>query len=69
MQILFKITAHFGYKSQSTLTYYVIAKDSAAAEKRVVAHHKKAGYSDVDYCHSETVAQSGDYGKPLILLA
>jgi len=68
MKTLFKIKAHFGYKSQNSETYYVIAKDSTAAEKMVVNFHKKQGYSDVDFCHSETIAQANDYGKPSILL-
>jgi len=67
MKILFRITAHFGYKGKDMLTYYVIAKDSAEAAKLVAAHHKKAGYFDVDYCHSKTVAQSD--GTPTMLLA
>jgi hypothetical protein len=65
---LFKITAHFGYKSQLSATYYVLAKDSTAAEKTVVSFRKEKGYSEVDFCHSETVAQSGECGKPSILL-
>lgn len=68
MQILFKITAHFGYKSHNTEVYYVVAKDSVTAENMVSALHKKKDYSDVDYCHSEVVAKTGDYGKPFILL-
>lgn len=68
MKTLFKITANYGYKSQSSLVYYVIAKDSTTAEKLVKDHHAKNEYSTVDFCHSETIAQSGNYGKPVVLL-
>lgn len=68
MKTLFKITAHYGYRSCNSTEYYVIANDSTSAEKMVINLHKKKGYSDVDFCHSETIAQTGDYGKPSILL-
>lgn len=68
MQILFKVTAHFGYGSKTTATYYVIATDSAKAEKQVTDHHRSKNYSSVDFCHTETIAQAGDYGKPHVLL-
>ena len=68
MQILFKVTAHFGYGSNKIATYYVIATDSAKAEKQVVDHHSRKDYFSVDFCHTETIAQTGDYGKPHVLL-
>ena len=68
MKTLFKIKAHFGYKSQNFEIYYVVAKDSTAAEKMVVNFRKKQGYLTVDFCDSETVAQASEYGTPSILL-
>jgi hypothetical protein len=65
---LFKITARWGYKSKNYESYYVLAKDSADAEKKVINFHKKQDYPSVDFCHSETIAQSGIYGRPLIFL-
>lgn len=65
---LFKIKAHFGYKGQESETYYAIAEDSTSAENKVTEFHKKQGYTDVDFCHLETIAKTGDYSKPSILL-
>lgn len=68
MQILFKIKAHFGYNSYQSEIYYVIAKDSTSAEEMVVNYHKMNDYRSIDFCHSETIAQAKEYGKPSILL-
>lgn len=68
MQILFKVTAHFGHGSNKNETYYVVAEDSAKAEKAVAQFHERRNYSNVNYCHVETIAQAEDYGKPHVLL-
>jgi len=68
MKTLYKVTAHFGHKSQSTLVYYVVAEDSATAEESVKVHHRGEDYPELDFCHFETIAKTGAYGKPNVLL-
>lgn len=63
---LYKITAYAG--SSSKLTYFVVADNPYTAEQEVVKFHDWMGYLKVDHCDIETMAKSGDYGKPSVLL-